>query len=174
MNLPKQYAYLTSEPGPKMLLEALKLYGTKEAEGSHDNPEIMEWAKEVGISDYVHDSIAWCGLFMAVVAYRSGKTVVNSPLWAANWLKFGVKSDIPQLGDVLVFQRPGGNHVGLYVGEDATTYHVLGGNQSDSVSITRIQKARLRGSRREYKVAAPANVRSIQLSPTGPVSTNEA
>lgn len=174
MNLPKQYSYLQNEPGPKMILEALKLYGTKEAEGTQDNPEILDWAEEVGISDYVHDSIAWCGLFMAVVAYRAGKKVVDSPLWAANWLKFGQKSDVPQLGDILVFQRPGGNHVGLYVGEDATTYHVLGGNQSDSVSITRIQKVRLRGARREYKVAAPSNVRSIALTPTGPVSTNEA
>lgn len=174
MTLPKQYAYLLQEPAPKMLLEALKLYGTKEAEGTQDNPEILNWAKEVGIPDYVHDSIAWCGLFMAVVAHRSGKKVVESPLWAANWLKFGEKSEKPELGDVLVFQRPGGNHVGLYVGEDSTTYHVIGGNQSDSVSITRIQKNRFRGARREYKVAAPANVRSIQLTPTGPVSVNEA
>jgi len=35
-------------------------------------------------------------------------------------------------------------HVGFYAGEDATHYHVLGGNQSDSISITRIRKTRLR------------------------------
>jgi len=33
--------------------------------------------------------------------------------------------------------------VGFYVGEDATHLHVLGGNQGDAVSITRIPKDRL-------------------------------
>lgn len=43
----------------------------------------------------------------------------------------------------MTFTRPGGGHVGLYVGEDASHYHILGGNQSNSVRISRIEKKRL-------------------------------
>jgi uncharacterized protein (TIGR02594 family) len=45
-------------------------------------------------------------------------------------------------GAVLVFERSGGGHVGFYVGEDKTNYHVLGGNQGDRVSIMRLEKSR--------------------------------
>lgn len=45
-------------------------------------------------------------------------------------------------GAVLVFGRPGGGHVGFYLGEDAADYVVLGGNQGDAVSIARLAKAR--------------------------------
>jgi len=43
---------------------------------------------------------------------------------------------------VLVFDRAGGGHVGFYVGEDLTSYDVLGGNQGDRVSIMRLEKSR--------------------------------
>ena len=78
------------------------------------------------------------------------------------------------LGDVLVFVRRGGGHVGIYVGDDGTHYHVLGGNQGNAVSIIRIAKARCIAVRRFYRIAPPANVRPIRLAASGPVSTNEA
>lgn len=39
--LPSTYAWLGGEPGPRMLLEALKLFGTLEAPGNADNPTIL-------------------------------------------------------------------------------------------------------------------------------------
>ncbi len=83
------------------------------------------------------------------------------------------------LGDILVFWREKKTgwkgHVGMYVGEDKTHYHVLGGNQSDSVSIARIEKGRLLGARRcKWKVNQPPNVRVVKLAATGIVTTNEA
>jgi hypothetical protein len=54
---------------------------------------------------------------------------------------------------VLVFERPGGGHVGYYFGEDATAYHVLGGNQGDAVTIARI--ARIAVSHADGQPAAP-------------------
>ena len=52
---------------------------------------------------------------------------------------------------------------------------VLGGNQSDSVSIVRIESARLVAVRRSpFKIAQPANVRPVVLARTGALSTNEA
>lgn len=175
MSLPEKYKWLDKENAPRMIVEGLKLYGIKEAINFEDNPAILEWAKELGLGEYKHDSIAWCGLFVAIVASRAGKEVVKDPLWAANWLKFGNKVDVAMLGDVLVFFRPGGHHVGIYVGEDQKAYHILGGNQGDHVSIARIHKDRLRGIRKPiYKTVQPANVRQIFLSPTGSLSHNES
>lgn len=173
--LPSQFVWLYKEAGPKMIIEGLKLFGIEEAtlEGE-DNPTILLWAKEVGINNYLHDSQAWCGLYIAVVAKRAGKEVVHDPLWAANWLNFGTPSNEAMFGDVLVFKRPGGNHVGLYIGEDDRTYFVLGGNQSDMVDIIRIEKSRCRGIRRPKYNVQPANVRKILLTSEGEISTNES
>lgn len=173
--LPVQYRWLEKEQGPRMLVEALALFGTVEAPGSRDNPTILAWASEVGLSKtYSHDSIPWCGLFMAVVAKRAGKPVVDSPLWALSWADFGKAVSAPMLGDVLTFKRNGGGHVALYVGEDASAYHCLGGNQSDKVCITRIAKSRLYRARRPLYNAQPGNVRKVRLASTGKLSTNEA
>ena len=105
---------------------------------------------------------------------RAGKPLPDKPLWARNWLNWGTAVQIPELGDVLVFSRESGGHVGLYVGEDAGTYHVLGGNQGDAVSIRRLAKNRLLGTRRFYRVGPPANVRRVRLCVSGALSTNEA
>jgi uncharacterized protein (TIGR02594 family) len=174
--IPEKYKWLEREPGPKMLLEALKIYGTKETVGKQHNPVIMGWAKEVGLEKvYTADEIPWCGLAIAVLADRAGWGVVKDPLWALNWAKWGNESKDPELGDILTFKRPGGGHVGIYVGEDATAYHVLGGNQDNAFNITRIAKHRLYAARQAaWKVAKPNNVRKILLSATGKLSTNEA
>lgn len=176
MPLSKQYQWLDKEPGPKMLLTALSLYGTKETLGAGNTRAIMAWANYVGgnvESVYRADSIPWCGLFMAYVAKINEKALPASPLWARAWASWGTRSPQAELGDVLVFVRNGGGHVGLYVGEDNTAYHVLGGNQGDAVSIVRIAKSRCIAVRRSYKVV-PSNVRKIKLSSTGNLSSNEA
>src|SRR5882757_5242079 len=166
--IPKQYNYLLSEPGLKIILEGIKLIGTLEAPGAADNPVIMAWASEANVQGYTHDQIAWCGLFMALVATRAQKIPPVAPLWALNWSKFGVKvTNGPMLGDVLTFRRSGGGHVALYVGEDKDSYHVLGGNQGDSVSFTRILKLRLYAVRRPIYKVQPANIRRILLNDDG-------
>lgn len=175
--LPAAYAWLSKEAGPRVLIEALALFGTKEVPGTASNPAILGWAKEVGVAGaYVNDGIAWCGLFVATVVKRAGFTPVVNPLWARNWAAFGTKVDKPSPGDILVFERPGGGgHVGLYVGEDASSWHVCGGNQSDQVCISRIAKSRLIAARRcPWKLAQPGNVRPIRLAAGGTLSTNEA
>lgn len=178
----KNYEWLSKEGAPKMLVEALKLYGTKEIIGKANNPLILDWAIEVGGSvakEYKADSIPWCGLAMAVVAKRAQKEIPENPLWALNWQKFGEKADKPSLGDILVFKRKTATgtagHVGIYIGEDSACYHVLGGNQSDAFNITRIPKERLVAARRPlFKIGPPSNIRPIQLKKTGPISKSEA
>jgi len=172
--IPAAYAWLNNEPGPRMLKEALALYGTLETPGTKNNPIIMRWVDETGVSGYTHDSVPWCGLLIAVAAKRAAWPIPEAPLWALNWGKWGKKSPQPMLGDVLTFTRPGGGHVALYVGEDASTYHVLGGNQADSVNIIRVLKTRLKAARRPaWRIAQPANVRVVRLAANGAISTNE-
>lgn len=173
------YAWLDAVRGaPKTITEARALYGTLEAPGKADNPVIIGWAKEVGLAKtFSADSIPWCGLFAAIVVKRAGWEPVKDPLWARNWAKFGreVLQKDAALGDVLVFVRDGGGHVGFYVGHDAGYFHVLGGNQSDAVTITRIAKTRCIAVRRPiWRVAQPEGVKARLLAATGAVSTNEA
>jgi uncharacterized protein (TIGR02594 family) len=173
--LPAAYAWLYNEPGPKILLEAIKLYGTYEKPGTADNPEILAWANEIGQGKvYNHDSIPWCGVLVGVAAVRAGKAIPKTPLWALSWADFGTAVDRPMLGDVLTFKRDGGGHVTLYVGEDEDAYHCLGGNQSDQVNITRIAKSRLYRARRSPMTIPPANLRVVHLSGSGKLSQNEA
>lgn len=168
---PKAYEWLADEPGPKMVLEALKLFGTHEGVGPEDNPVVLGWAKELDLSFFRHDDIAWCGLFVAICAKRADKPLPANPLWARDWLNWGGMAHTPMLGDVMVFPRGTGGHVALYVGEDATHYHILGGNQSDQVSIVRKPKQPFLGARRLYRFGQPSNVRVIKLAAGGTPSS---
>lgn len=160
-----------------MIREAMALYGTIEYSGTKNNTIIIAWAKETKSKDddwYNADSIAWCGLFMAVVAQRSEYEVPKQHLRALSWDFFGVKVNEAVLGDVLVFKRTGGGHVGLYVGETDKDYYVLGGNQSDKVCITRISKDRLYSIRRpKYKIGMPNTCKKYIYDKYGYISNNE-
>ena len=170
------YEWLKKETAPKILVEAVKHIGTKEIVGKQHNPTILSWAKALGLEKvYTNDEIPWCGLFVAYCAHAAGLDVVKHPLWALNWNKYGNVAKVAMLGDVLTFTRNGGGHVGIYVGEDATHYHVLGGNQNNSVSVSRIAKERLSQARRTaWKIAQPASVRVVHLEAKGVITTNEA
>ncbi len=169
------YNYLKTS-APKLIQEAIKYIGIQEILGKEHNPKIMQWADELGLGKvYTNDEIPWCGLYVAIVCKRANKEVVVNPLWARNWLKFGTKQPTAMLGDILVFSRGSGGHVGFYVGEDADCYHVLGGNQGDKVCVTRILKTRCLGIRRpKWKFSQPDSVRVIALGKEGVISKNEA
>lgn len=179
MPIPQDYAWLnTVGTLPRMVQEAVKLLGVQEVVGKGSNKTIISWRDElnlagvpiVGFSD---DDIAWCGLFLAIVAHRAGKTVVDGPLWARNWAKFGTKSPKPSLGDVLVYSRKGGGHVDIYIAESPTYYWGIGGNKTNQVIISGIRKDRCIAVRRPAYNNMPASVKPYYRSGTGTVTTNE-
>lgn len=190
MTLPAQYAWLAREGAPKMLVAALGLHGTLETPGAANNPQILAWADDVAqafptaynrwaADFYKHDSIAWCGLGMAIAAVRAGRQPPDKYLSALAWANGGpgwvkVAVSDAMLGDVLVFKRSGGGHVALYVGEDATHFHILGANQDDTFNIRRKPIAHCVGAIRPAYINRPANVRKIRLAATGRVSASEA
>lgn len=173
--LPAEYAWLLKlDLLPKMVAQALESYGVRETAGPANTPEILAWATQTGLrSSYNADATPWCGLFMAYVAKSAGKIMPKDPLWALNWAKFGVEGGQPELGDVLVFVRKGGGHVGLYIGEDSEAYHVLGGNQGDCVCFTRIDKERLYAVRQPPYNNKPSTAKVYLLAANGAMSDNE-
>lgn len=181
MILPTKYKWInTIGTLPKLVIAGLSFLGLKEFAGVGNNPVIMDMAKRLGVSNiYTGDSMSWCAVFIAYLCIISDKPMPFTGyeiLRAASFADWGnpVPKGSEAFGDILVFKRPGGNHVGICIAESATTFHVLGGNQSDSVSFTEIKKDRLIACRRYYAIGAPASVKKYILSSSGVVSTNEA
>lgn len=182
MKIAARYDWLGKIEGlPRMVQEAIKLgkLNTTEYPGAKSNPEIMALAKEAGVGDiYKSDETAWCAVSHVALALRAKKVILfknYDRLRAVSFTNFGNLVLIPMMGDTVVFKRPGGYHVGLYIGEDKTCYHVAGGNQGNQYSIVRIEKTRLLQARRpEYLVGIPSTVKRYFLESTGAASTNEA
>lgn len=157
---------------------AKSLIGTKEFAGAANNATIMGWAKRLGARVlgivYAGDHVPWCGLFVAHCVAEAGLTPAPIAVRASSWETWGsnLRADRLAPGAVLVFKRPGGGHVGFYVGEDATAYHVLGGNQGNAVSITRIEKARCVA--RRWPAGVPVEGAPVWIKGNGKLSTNEA
>jgi uncharacterized protein (TIGR02594 family) len=165
---------------PVWMREARRFIGITEIPGSKSNTVIMGWAKKLGgwiASWYQNDDTPWCGLFIGnVIATTLPKEPLPAnPLGALNWKRFGQPGRIAR-GAILVFERSGGGHVGIYVGEDRTHYHVLGGNQDNAVSIARVKKGRLvDGGVRWPKTGEDPIGGAVQLTASGaPASKSEA
>lgn len=134
-------------PELSWMVVATKLIGTKEIPGKANNKEILQWAKILELSkQYTEDSIPWCGLYTAYCLAEGGCEPIKDPLWALNWAKLGTAVQ-PAFGAIMVFKRTGGGHVGFAVGQDDNSYHILGGNQGDAVSVTRVSKSQFVAAR---------------------------
>ena len=127
------------------------LTGLKEAPGSKDNPFIIEMAHEIvrrypdlqgTVGWYNHDSIPWCGLGIGYCYAVNGIKPVKEMLSALAWAPWGVALKVPTPGALMVYSRQGGGHVTYYESEDKDFYYCRGGNQSDSVNVTKIPKSR--------------------------------
>ena len=113
----------------------------------------------------------WCAAFVNMVLLEQqlpgSNTVSDYPLMARSFLFWGDKvTGEPQQGDIVIFER--GNqgwqgHVAFYVSRTIVNgevyFNVLGGNQSDSVSIEAYPVNKLLGIRRlspnpDYRVAS--------------------
>lgn len=146
---------------------------------TRDNARLRAWLKRDGATLGDPDSLPWCGDWTAT-AKRIGLPdedlpgpLGENPYWARNWLHFGRRLEDPMLHCVVVFERGSGGHVGFAVGEDDQDLYVLGGNQGDGVSVTRISKARLLGAR--WPKTWPHEPRPLPRMTPGsiPASVNE-
>lgn len=139
--------------------EGQRLLGTREQPGAGSNPEILDWATDVDVM-YTSDDIPWCGLFVGhcIASTLDREALPTNVLGARAWERFGIKTR-PTPGAVMVFWRKslqsGLGHVGFYAGEDTKAYRILGGNQSDSVSLAWVSKERFVAARWPATVPAP-------------------
>jgi uncharacterized protein (TIGR02594 family) len=166
-----------NDPSLVWFKEATRLIGTKEKPGAGSNPVILDWATKENIP-YKGDDIPWCGLFVGhcITSTLEREPVPSAVLSARAWQSFGIKTQAT-LGAVMVFWRgspaSGLGHVGFYAGEDDTAYRILGGNQSDSVSLAWIRKDRLVSARWPATVPPPIPT-AVLASRDDTLSWNEA
>ena len=153
------------------------LRGLEEIPGSRSNPVILNWVKDLGApSWYDNDDKAWCALAMnrVLLASQLPPSGTGFELLRANsFEKYGTQMTIPALGCIMVFKRLEGHHVGLYLGERKDSYCILGANQSNTVGIAWIQKARLVATRWPVCNLTPV-VERVWLNAVNTVSENEA
>jgi len=101
----------------------------------------------------------WCAAFVNAVLDETGvagsSSVSNYPLTARSFLKWGTKVSEPEPGDIVVFPRGNSSwqgHVGFYLKtleiNGVDYYMILGGNQSNKVSIVPYRASRALGIRR--------------------------
>lgn len=136
------------------VLVAITQIGEKEVAGSTDNPAIMQYAKDCGMG-YDHDEISWCSLFINWVMLMCGLTRSRT-LAARDWLKIGIKITDPKMGDVVIFWRNSPSswmgHVAIFLRIENGVVYCIGGNQSDSVSVTTMPLNQVLGYRRMEKI----------------------
>lgn len=130
---------------------ALKEYGNKELAGILHNPEVLKYSKETKMRWVKDDETAWCAIFIGWCLYKAGRQYTGQAL-ARSYLKYGVETKKPELGDIVVLWRVSKNsafgHVGFYIREKDDQIYILGGNQSDAVNITAYPKSQLLGFRK--------------------------
>jgi uncharacterized protein (TIGR02594 family) len=137
-----------AETEPAWMSIARDDLGVKEISGTAANKRIVQYFSEAGSGHVTSDEVSWCSAFMNHVMLEAGFVPTYS-LAARSWMIWG-KAVTPKPGAILVFKRgvlEWQGHVTFYVGETATHYICLGGNQKNSVSIQHYAKGDLLASR---------------------------
>lgn len=138
---------------------AERFVGIEEVGGQVDNPQIMSMLK-LDNTWPENDEVPWCSAFVNYICWLA-RLPRSKDLRARSWLTIGkgITLDDAVPGDIIVLQRGTGEqpgpevidapgHVGFYAGRTSDLIEVLGGNQSDTVKISRYPKSRLLGVRR--------------------------
>ena len=144
------HAALVSGDGPKWYQIAFREMesGVDEISGPQDNPRIVEYHQATSLRA-TDDETPWCSSFVNWCMMKAAIQRTNSAA-ARSWLNWGVELENPQLGCVVVFERtsnPTAGHVGFYHGEHNGRILLLGGNQSNQVSISPQSKDKWLGYR---------------------------
>ena len=141
---------------PAWMAEAWRRLGTREVRGRRHNRTVLDFFRDAGRRDITRDEVPWCAAFVGACLSRSGETGTGS-LLARSYLKWGEALESPRLGAVVILSRgrnPSSGHVGFWVGETAGQHLLLGGNQSNAVTVSAFSKERVLGFRWPGEVPA--------------------
>ena len=138
---------------------AQRFSGIDEVGGNVDNPQILAMLK-LDNKWPEHDEVPWCSGFVNYICWLC-RLPRSKDLRARSWLTIGrgISLDDAEVGDVVVLKRGSGDqpgpevtdapgHVGFYAGRMDSLIEVLGGNQSDTVKVSRYPVSRLLSVRR--------------------------
>ena len=134
----------------------------EEMPGDRDHP-FIQWCLMScpGFNDESHDEIPWCSAFMNRLALIYRVSASNSAR-ARSWLRVGTVIALEAAWpgfDIIILKRGGADqpgpevlnaqgHVGFYAGREKDVVYVLGGNQSNNVTLAPFPGKRILGVRR--------------------------
>ncbi|WP_045836055.1 TIGR02594 family protein [Hyphomicrobium sp. 99] len=134
---------------PAWLAAAWAEFGVREIPGKENAAEILRYFREAGDSSVESEETPWCAAFAGAMLKRAGCEGTGS-LLARSYLDWGISLDEPRFGAVAVLARgddPTAGHVGFVIGATGEKLYLLGGNQSDAVTVAPFDAARLLGFR---------------------------
>lgn len=126
----------------------------------YDNAKLRDLLDDDGHALGDPAKFPWCGDFIeTAIKLNLPKepftgNLGKNPYWALNWRSFGISTK-PTYGCVASISRNGGGHVMFIVGEDATRYYALGGNQGNRVSIVPVDKGRFEAASFRWPTSYP-------------------
>lgn len=133
---------------PVWLKNAFDDLGIKELSGSKHNKRVLEMFQTAGHPEVKNDETAWCSAAMNTWFVEGGLKGTGS-LMARSWRTWGKELPLNKKaprGAVVVFWRGSKNaptgHVALVLEDDGTYITHIGGNQSDSVNVSRTLKSK--------------------------------
>lgn len=136
---------MTMQDQPPWLAAAWRELGQTEIKGAADNARIVAFFREAGHPTVKDDETAWCAAFAGAMLERAGLPATRS-LRARSYIAWGAAIETPRTGCIAVFSRgsdPALGHVGFVVGETDTGLVLLGGNQSNAVTVEVFARTRL-------------------------------
>lgn len=157
--------------------------GVREAGPGGSNPRIEAYHASTS-GGTARDTVPWCSSFVNFCIEQAGLEGTNSKL-ARSWQLWGSKSQL-RAGAVVVFKRgqPPKGHVGFFVGKDNSgKLLILGGNQTNSVSVVAFEEKAVEAVRWPAAVASPAapdadatlaGVRAAGLAPPSRIANPSA
>lgn len=125
--------------------------GIHEEPGPTNNPRIIEYHKKTSLKSNA-DKVPWCSAFVCWVLEEAGMGSTRSAR-ARSWLGYGKPSKAIPSNVVILWRTSrisNNGHVGFYIGEDPNKKDhilILGGNQSNTVSIASYPIHRVLGYR---------------------------
>jgi len=134
---------------------AERFTGIKEIPGSLDNPQIMAMLK-LDNEWPTGDEVPWCSAFTNYVCWLL-RLPRSKSLMARSWLEVGrpvLLTEAKAGYDVVILSRgesPTAGHVGFYANHDKDSVFLLGGNQGDTVGVSKYTTSRILGVRRLYE-----------------------
>ena len=141
---------------------AQRFVGMTEVAGKVSNPQILAML-QLDQAWPEGDEVPWCSAFVNYITWLL-RLPRSKSLGARSWLQVGIPINLEdaELGfDVVILKRGGENqpgpdvinapgHVGFFAGGDKDIVLILGGNQSDSVNVSRFFVQNILGIRRLY------------------------